>query len=126
MALKKKQREFLTYLEKTMGVVTPAVKSYGLIVARTHYKWYAECEEYRKAVDEIRNVADDFVESKLMKLIQDGDTKATIFYAKTRLKHRGYIEKTDVDITTGGKPIDTHFQIEVIRHREQVDAEDNE
>jgi broad-specificity NMP kinase len=98
MALKKKQREFLTYLEKTMGVVTPAVKNYGLIVARTHYKWYAECEEYRKAVDEIRNVADDFVESKLMKLIQDGDTKATIFYAKTRLKGRGYVERIEQDI----------------------------
>lgn len=37
-----------------------------------------------------------------------------------------YDNSSRVDITTGGKPIDTHFQIEIIRHREQVDAEDNE
>jgi hypothetical protein len=37
-----------------------------------------------------------------------------------------YDNSSRVDITTGGKPIDTHFQIEVIRHREEVDAEDNE
>lgn len=98
MALKKKQREFLTYLEKTMGVITPAIKNYGLITHQTHYNWYAENEEYRKAVDEIRNIADDFVESKLMRLIQDGDTKATIFYAKTRLKGRGYVERIEQDI----------------------------
>lgn len=37
-----------------------------------------------------------------------------------------YDNSSRVDITTGGKPIDTHFQIEVIRHREEVDAENSE
>lgn len=39
-----------------------------------------------------------------------------------------YDNSSRVDITSGGKPIDTHFQIEIIRHREQVEGkeEDNE
>ena len=54
--------------------------------------------------------------------ILDGNIKAS----ELLLKIQRQFPRDEVDVTTGGKPIDTHFQIEVIRHREQVDAEDNE
>ena len=38
----------------------------------------------------------DFVESKLMKLVEQGDTAATIFSAKTLLKKRGYVERQEI------------------------------
>lgn len=125
MALKKKQREFLQYLTKSLGVVTTAAKAYG-IDPSTHYDWCKKSEEYKEAAEKARRTADDYAESKLFELIKDGDTAAIIFYCKTRLKYRGYTEKSEVDVTTGGKPIDTHFQIEVIRHREEIEEADNE
>lgn len=121
----KNQKKFLAALESSLGVVTTAASKSG-ITARSHYLWMANSPEYKEAVEAARNRADDLVESKLFELIRKGDTAATIFYCKTRLKHRGYTEKTDVDITTGGKPIDTRFQIEIIRHREQVEGKEEE
>ena len=124
MALRKKQKEFLQYLEKSMGIVTTAAKAYGINPC-THYDWVKRSEEYREAAEMARSRADDLVESKLYELIKTGDTAATIFYCKTRLKHRGFTEKTDVDITTGGKPIDNTIQIEIIRHPEQVERDES-
>lgn len=121
----RKQSDFIKALELSLGVVTVAAKIAG-VTARSHYKWLKSSPEYAAAVEEVRDRADDFVESKLFEIIKNGDTSAVIYYCKTRLKHRGYSEKTDVDITTGGKPIDNKFQIEIIRHREEVERKEDE
>ena len=120
----KRQKEFLKVLENSMGIVTSAAAKYG-IDPSTHYEWCKKSPEYKEAAEAARHRVDDMAESALLKAINAGEPSAIIFYCKTRLKNRGYSEKTGVDITTGGRPIDTHFQIEVIRHREEVDAEDS-
>jgi len=83
-------------LVKSLGVVTIACKEVD-IARKTHYEWYREDEDYRKAVDDISDVALDFAESMLHKQIQDRDTAATIFYLKTKGKGRGYIERHELD-----------------------------
>lgn len=84
-------------LEKSLGVVTTACKQVG-ISRDTHYRWLKEDEEYKQTVNEISDVALDFAESQLFKQIRDGNTTATIFFLKTKGKHRGYIEKTETDV----------------------------
>lgn len=88
-------------LEKSLGVVTTACKSVG-INRWTHYNWYNNDEEYKKSVDSIADMALDFAESKLFKMIDKEDTTATIFFLKTKGKKRGYIEKTEIDNTLKG------------------------
>ena len=83
-------------LEKSLGVVTIACKEVG-IERSTHYDWLKNDEEYKKAVEDLGDVALDFAESMLHKQIQEKDTTATIFYLKTKGKKRGYIERTEVD-----------------------------
>lgn len=93
----------LEALEKSLGVVTTAAEMVG-INRKSHYDWYNNDPEYKAAVDELKDVALDFAVTALHKLIEKGDTAATIFYCKTQGKKRGYIERQEL---TGeeGQPI---------------------
>lgn len=108
------KKEILESLEKHKGIVTIACASIGL-ARSTYYSWLESDSEFKAAVDEIQEVAIDFVESKLIEKI-DGVTVQTynakgepviyeqppsdtaiIFFLKTRGKKRGYIERSEVD-----------------------------
>jgi predicted DNA-binding transcriptional regulator AlpA len=83
-------------LEKSLGIVTSACKVVG-ISRQTHYNWM-EDDEYKAAVMELGDVALDFAESKLHKLIDQGNPAATIFYLKTKGKERGYVERQEIAV----------------------------
>lgn len=106
-----KKEAVLDALEKSLGVVTTAVKSVG-VARSTFYKWLKEDEAFAKEVKDIENIALDFAESQLHSQIKDGNTSATIFFLKCRGKKRGYIEKSELDITSGDEPITIEFNIE--------------
>ena len=98
------KKAIIEALEKSLGVVTTACKKVG--IGRTQfYNWLKDDEEFAKEVDDIQNIALDFAESQLHKQIGDGSTSATIFFLKTKGKRRGYIEKSELDITSGDKVI---------------------
>jgi hypothetical protein len=102
------KRAMLDALEKSLGVVTAACKAVG-IGRTTHYLWLQEDKEYKAAVDELSDVAIDFAESQLHKQIKEGNSTATIFFLKTKGKKRGYVERQEVDVSSGKM-----FQIEVL------------
>lgn len=110
-----KKEGLIKALEKSLGVVTVACKKMG-IPRSTYYKWYKEDKEFRKEVDELTNVSLDFAESQLHKQIEDGSTAATIFYLKTKGKGRGYIEKSELDITSGEEPVKINIIIDDVKH----------
>ena len=108
-----KKSAMLKALESTLGVVTSACKIVG-IDRTTHYRWLQDDEEYKLQVEALTEVAVDFAESQLFELIKgahrevstpDGEvirvqdepnTSATIFYLKTRGRKRGYVERTEL------------------------------
>jgi hypothetical protein len=113
-----KKRAMIAALKKTLGRVTDACEKVDIARA-THYLWMDKDPEYREAVKSIDEAAIDFVEGKLFELIngarkevvtQDGvveikDTPnptATIFYLKTKAKHRGYVERQEITGADGG------------------------
>ena len=96
------KKAIIEALEKSLGVVTTACKKVG-VGRSTFYLWIAEDIEFKKAVEDIQDIALDFAESQLHKQIGDGNTTATIFYLKTKGKKRGYLE--GIDITTKGESI---------------------
>lgn len=101
-------------LAQYYGIVTTACKSIDL-PRSTFYKWLNEDVEFKAAVEDIQDVAIDFVESKLMEKVNGVTTQtynqkgepviyelppsdtAIIFYLKTKGKKRGYVERTEVD-----------------------------
>ena len=61
----------------------------------------------------MQNVALDFAESQLHKQIQDNSTSATIFYLKTQGKKRGYVERQELDLSSGNEQINK-IEIEIV------------
>ena len=53
----------------------------------------------------------DFVESKLMKAIDDGNVTAMIFFLKTRGKSRGYSERSEFGRAGDVEPVQVTFKI---------------
>jgi hypothetical protein len=84
----------LEALEKSLGVVTEALKSCNL--SRTQfYKWMKDDSEFKENVEYLKNVAIDFAESQLYGLIAEKNPTAVIFYLKTKGKDRGYVERVE-------------------------------
>jgi hypothetical protein len=102
------KKAMLDALEKSLGVVTSAAKTVG-IGRTTHYLWMDTDPEYKAAVEELSDVAIDFAESQLHKQIKEGNSTATIFFLKTKGKKRGYVERQELDVSSGKL-----FQIEVL------------
>lgn len=92
------KESLLKALEQTLGIVHPACKMANLNRS-TYYDYMSDDPEFKKKVLDIMEGTKDFVETSLMAQIRDGNTAATIFYAKTKMRDRGYIE-TQVIATT--------------------------
>ena len=94
--IQRTKKALLEALEKSLGVVTTACKSVG-VDRSTFYKYVNEDEEFAKQVKDIGEVALDFVESQNFQLIKDKNPTAIIFYLKTKGKHRGFVERKEVE-----------------------------
>jgi hypothetical protein len=108
-----KKDAMIQALTTSLGNVTEAAEKIG-IRRETHYAWLKDDAEYSAAVASLKNVALDFAESQLKKLMEgaerqalthDGEivtikdapnTSAIIFYLKTQGKQRGYIERQEL------------------------------
>lgn len=102
-----RKQAMLEALTLSFGVIAHAAKQVG-IDRTTHYTWLEDDPGYKAAVADLKEYKKDFIESKLIKLINDGDTAATIFAAKTQLKDRGYIERTEL---TGADGKDLNYTV---------------
>lgn len=89
------KENFPEILCKAMGIVTNACKNAG-ICRDTYYDWRNSDPEFAAKCDKAHEYAGDFVESKLYELINDKNPASVIFYCKTKLSGRGYMEKKEI------------------------------
>lgn len=108
--LTKNQLTFLNALKECYGIVSKAAHMAGLD-RKCHYNWMDSAPEYAKEYEAICDDRIDFVEDQLISNISNGDTTAIIFFLKTKAKKRGYVEKQEVDHTSGGEKIKQVFEI---------------
>ena len=87
-----RKNKFVDALTIAKGIIYLACEAVG-ISRQTYYNWRKSDEVFREAVDEVLETQVDWVENKLLDLINAGDTTATIFYLKTKGKKRGYSDK---------------------------------
>ena len=115
VTIRREKKTFLAALTSSLGVVTDASKECE-IAGSNHYLWYNEDEQYRNDVDEIANVALDFVESALFDNVKKKKERSIIFYMERKGRIRGF--HNTLDVTTGG-PLFVHS---VVAGREQKGA----
>jgi hypothetical protein len=117
------KKKLLLALRASLGVVETACNTAN-VPRSNYYLWLKKDPKFKAAVEEIDDVAIDFGESQLYKLMKGytlpdtkvflnsdskqpiivpitkhvgTDASAVIFFLKTRGKKRGYIEKTQVE-----------------------------
>lgn len=94
----KRKEAMLNALKHSMGIVAPACEMVG-IARSTHYDWLKADQGYRAEVEAIEESRYDFVETKMVERINAGSDTMLIWYSKTKMKHRGFIERTEVEVT---------------------------
>lgn len=62
------------------------------------YDWIKADEEFKKVHEDVNEATIDLVEGKLIQAIEAGNVQAMIFFLKTRARHRGYSEKSELTI----------------------------
>ena len=90
------KKNLLEALKKNLGNVMASCSQVGCS-RKTYYEYYNNDPEFKKDVDSIAEDALDFTEGKLFSLINDENPTAILFYLKTRGKHRGYVEKQEIE-----------------------------
>lgn len=89
------KENFLTQLENSFGLVATTCRKVG-ISRSTYYKWRKDDSQFADRADEVKELQKDVVEALILKKMKDGDTAMLIFYAKTQMKDRGYVERTEI------------------------------
>jgi len=99
------KKRFIKELTNKLGNVSAACKSLhpddeqkAENLRRAYYDWMKKDKEFAESVNFISEKTTDFVESKLLSLVNELNVTAIIFYLKTRAKDRGYIERNEVDL----------------------------
>lgn len=98
------KKSFLKQFKVTLGNVSHTAESVN-INRVTYYRWRDSDAEFKEAADDIIASVGDFVESKLLKAINEDNITGIIFFCKTKLKDRGYVERVEATGKDGG-PID--------------------
>ena len=102
--------QLIEALEKSLGIVSTACKKVGCS-RKTFYKYYNEDKDFKNRVDDVSEYAKDFVESKMYKLIDEGNPATTIFYAKTKMRDRGYSERLEIESKNQNENINTDIDL---------------
>ena len=85
-----KKKAFLEALTETLGNITLASQKIG-IERKTVYNWKNKDVDFANAIDEIQQeYVVDYVESKMIKKINEGESSMIMFYLNNKAKHRGY------------------------------------
>ena len=93
---------FLSFLRTVNGNVSAACEL--LKISRAQYlEWLNTDQDFRFQVMIMIESIGDKVEAKLLEKIDSGDIAAIIFYCKTKLKHRGYVESAKEQTAGSGK-----------------------
>jgi hypothetical protein len=90
------EAEISAALTEARGIVSLAAQKLRT-TPRTIYNYLERYPELRTVLSDAREGLVDFAESKLLEQIKVGNITAIIFFLKTQGKHRGYVERQEME-----------------------------
>lgn len=98
------KKKFLNALKDSGGVIT-SIANRLEVTRKAVYEYIERNPELRKFVEDEKEKILDMAEISLFSQVKDKDFGATKYILSTRGKSRGYIEKTESEITHKGEGI---------------------
>ena len=90
-----KQEEFIqSFLENT-GNISECCRQ--IRINRNTFELWKKDEEFMSRLSEKKETMDDKIEQKIYEIAERGDKDLLKFYASRKMKHRGWIEKQEVE-----------------------------
>lgn len=109
---KQKKAEFLEAFEESKGMTTTSCMRVGL-TKDTVIAWRKKDKKFDDAITAIQEKNKEWVEGKLMTLVERGNTAAIMFYLKCKC---GYQEKQKIEVEQTGQ-IDIKAEIEALKEQ---------
>lgn len=103
----KHQQLFLDEYFKNLGDITKACETIG-ITRQSYYKWLKEDPKFVEELNEKKEGFNDKIRRQIISFALKGDKQLLMFWAKTQMKHEGFVERTETEIS--GK-LDTYSDI---------------
>lgn len=107
---KEKKKLFLEAYEESKGMMTTSCMRVGL-TKDTVIAWRKKDKKFDAAITAIQEKNKEWVEGKLMTLVENNNTAAIMFYLKCK---GGYQEKQKIELEQKGE-IDIHAELEKIK-----------
>lgn len=83
----KLKKQLIDELKKNNGFVQKALSKLD-IPTSTFKCWLEGDKSFKKKLEEVNDITNEFVESRFFERIADGDTQSILFYLKTRMKNK--------------------------------------
>lgn len=97
--LSPKKQALYNALKKYFSNISSACEACN-VSRGAYYQWYEKDSLFRQMVDDLRLVLDDNIETvAISKCLNEKDPSLIMFMLRTRLRHRGYAEKTQIEQT---------------------------
>ena len=94
-------------IERTGGIINNAAAALGCS-RQTIYNARDRWPEVAEAIQDERETLKDVVEEKLVEQVMQGNMTAIIFFLKCQAKERGYVERTQHEVSgRDGGPVET-------------------
>ena len=97
VTLKPKQKKFLEEFIKNYGHITDTCKAVK-IERPTYYRWMTQTL-FKSNLDDAMEHFNDSVQRRILNLAMKDDKEMLKFWAKNQMKHRGWVEKSEVKVT---------------------------
>lgn len=97
-------------LRKTKGMVAIAARQLGLTRQGLYFR-INRSARLQQLLQEEREVVTDSAELKLYQAIMNGDMIAVKYYLSTQGRTRGYVIRTETDLTSDGQRLDFTLKI---------------
>ncbi len=115
----KRKSKFLDKWAKGLCNISQACKE-AEIDRKTYYRWIEDDSEFKDKVSDVKEAFDDKIEGVIKDMALKKNEKMLVLYAKSIMKKRGYVEKTETEHS--GK-IDNKVEIEVFMTQDRINDE---